>query len=1235
MKRAFCSVLLIAYISAYCQSSYSIDPQHIPIGIPFIKNFETNDVYSNSKYTGIAQDNRGVIYFSSELGLVEFDGKNWKNIKINGNLNVTAIATDRYGKIFVGAMGDFGYLMPDQKGRLVFKSLKSFLPKNKFQFKIIESIQIADNEVIFQSNTHLFVYKKNVLNVFSTVNAYDQAFEAGQQIYVREWAKGLLKLSNNRFELVSQNRFAYDKIIALLPFQKGKLLALSVNKGIQVISSSPGDLLKENSSQIFDQINPFLLSNSPSCALLLSPELIAIGTSNGIFIIDTRGHIRQVINQSMGLKNNSINDLYLDKHQNLWVATDEGVSMVEINSPFTRLDEKLGLKGSVINSVLHQDKLYVGTSQGIFYLPWKGKYNSEDSLLIFKMVKNTKGNANQAFVFNNELIYSHTNGVLSVHDTVAKSLFSNVPALSFLIPDLKKGYLLLGKMSGGLSVLEKKGDAWLYRYDIQGLKDFCHTMSKDNQGNIWISDYNKGIIRVKFDEKYKKVVEMKLYDKKSGIPEFSRNSIISLNKEVVIVTSKGFFVYNPQTDRFEPHRSLNKILPKETYAFPLVQDKKGNIWFLQFGSVWFAPVRQKDKISASQHNLAFKKLKLDVLSHITPIDEENILFGTKKGLFLFNPEIQKDYHSPFHSLIREVMVAGPAQKDSLIFEGAFYGKNGFYSKDQNRRYFVAVPYKYNSIKFSYAASWYEDPEMTVYSFLLEGYDKEWSEWSEKSEKGYTNLPEGSYMFKVKARNIYGVESTVANYRFIVLPPWYRTYWAYVLYFSLGLMLMFGWVRFNTLRLRRKNILLAKEIDKATLQIKQTNQELENKNFALEQSYQNVRLMSEIGKDVTANLTVKKIIDTVYSNINRLMDASIFAVGVYNDERKAIHFTSVKEYNQTLPDFDIPLTEEMRLAVWCFNHQKEVFINELDKEYIHYVPKLVGPISGSTSHSIMYVPLVYKGKSIGVLSVQSEKPNVYSHYHLNIIQNLAVHVAIALENAKAYERLEELNREKNHLIGIVAHDLRNPLHHIQGIANVIQLNSENLNKKQQDYVSKIITTTEHLNQLIQNILDMNVIDSKITQMHLMETNLIEILNLVVDNLSDEARKKNIQIQYFHHIRRCNIIADKSFAIQVFENLLSNAVKFSEFNQSVVVKTERQNGKIITSVQDNGPGLTAEDFEKIFGKYQKLSAKPTAGEKSTGLGLSIVKKYVEAMNGKVWCESEPGKGATFYVEFEVVK
>jgi signal transduction histidine kinase len=148
----------------------------------------------------------------------------------------------------------------------------------------------------------------------------------------------------------------------------------------------------------------------------------------------------------------------------------------------------------------------------------------------------------------------------------------------------------------------------------------------------------------------------------------------------------------------------------------------------------------------------------------------------------------------------------------------------------------------------------------------------------------------------------------------------------------------------------------------------------------------------------------------------------------------------------------------------------------------------------------------------------------------------------------------------------------------------------------------------------------------------KVNLRKIIRDVNDNLIDEINRKRINLSV--EAEELYAKVDPDYAAQVFENLISNAIKFSPPHKDVKVILIKDNGKARAEIIDEGPGLTEDDKKKVFRKFQRLSAKPTGGEQSTGLGLSIVKKYVEAMNGKVWCESEQGKGANFIVEFNRV-
>lgn len=231
-----------------------------------------------------------------------------------------------------------------------------------------------------------------------------------------------------------------------------------------------------------------------------------------------------------------------------------------------------------------------------------------------------------------------------------------------------------------------------------------------------------------------------------------------------------------------------------------------------------------------------------------------------------------------------------------------------------------------------------------------------------------------------------------------------------------------------------------------------------------------------------------------------------------------------------------------------------------------------------------------------------------------------------------EALNEANRVKNEVIGIVAHDLKNPLSGILLIAENIGRYLSRLSVADvKEQFARIAAAAGKMNDLVINLLDIQRLDNGKYEMELVAVPALELIHSLTEAYTPPASAKNIEIIPPAIVREITIIADRTALTVVLDNLLSNAVKFSPFDSEIRVSVAVQAGsRVRIGIKDQGPGLTSADKEKIFGEFMRLSAKPTGGEHSTGLGLSIVKKMVELMGGAVWCESEGENGAEFIVE-----
>lgn len=228
-----------------------------------------------------------------------------------------------------------------------------------------------------------------------------------------------------------------------------------------------------------------------------------------------------------------------------------------------------------------------------------------------------------------------------------------------------------------------------------------------------------------------------------------------------------------------------------------------------------------------------------------------------------------------------------------------------------------------------------------------------------------------------------------------------------------------------------------------------------------------------------------------------------------------------------------------------------------------------------------------------------------------------------------EKLSELNYEKNSLISIVSHDLNTPFATIQIWGQVLQNDANRLTEEQQKAMSRIVQAGLYGERLIRQILDVEREDIGNHKMQLEKFDLKAFTEEVIDNFKPIAAKKNISLHTDFTGKKLFILSDRFLINRICENLLSNAIKYTSNGKNVWMSISDEQDSISIKIRDEGVGIDKEELPYLFSKYSKISSLPTDGESSNGLGLSIVKRIVEEINGRITCESEPGKGSVFTV------
>ncbi|MCK4662585.1 MAG: GAF domain-containing protein [Bacteroidales bacterium] len=975
---------IIIFLFLLIHNSNNCFAQTIQGGIPYIQNYDDKDYNTpQNQFWTILQDPRGIMYFGNGSGLLEFDGTNWQLIKMPNKSVVRSLEIDSTDRIYIGAIAEFGWLQADTVGTIQYVSLVEKISEKHRDFGDVWRIFVTNEGVVFQTFKAIYILKNDTIKVLEPEELFDRpSFYVNDRFYAREWGKGLLQLVNDSLHLIpGGEKFANEPVFVMLPYEKNSILIISRTQGIFIYSKHMGVLKPQG----FEEADNFLIKNQIYCGTKINNEHFVLGTlQNGLIIINKSGNIIQHINKKKGLQDNSILSVYIDSKNNIWAGLDNGTSYLTLNLPFRLFNEKTGLQGCATNATVFKNKLYATSSLGIF---------CKDGNKDFFMLENTKGQSWTLTEIQGELFCGHYEGILKLNKGIVENIAPFRHTFDIIELINHPGFVIAGTHTNGLILLERKNGKLFLKNKIKGFDESSRYVQEDDKGNIWVSHVNKGVFRLKLNEALDSVVELSFYNTEHGLPSNTFNFVFKIktannNSKIIFGTENGIYEYNPEDDRFIPDTIFNNLLENKGTISSFTQDEKGNIYFKNDDKAGVFIPQNKDKYKLKK--TPFLKLKrFSFEDNIIVIDTSNILFCTYDGIIHYNPLITPDYNASFPVLIRQVLA-----NDSLIFGGM-----------ENTNHVIKLSYELNALQFTYSALYYEDHDKTQYSYFLKGFDpvkSEWSEWSIKTEKEYTNLPEGNYIFNVKAKNVYEKESTITQYKFKILPPWYRTIVAYIAYVVLAVLLIWLIVILNTRKLKKDKEKLEKIVKKRTVEVVKQKEEITIQHDKIEKAYQNIKMLSEIGKQITVNLSVEKIIETVYENVNTLMDASTFGIGIYNKSKNRIEFPIFIEKGEKFP-FSYDSINEINLpGIKCFVNSEEIIINSFEEYEKH--TKITAKI-GEVPESFIYLPLTVKDNKIGVITVQSFQKNAYTDYHLNILQNIAVYTSIALENAMSYKKIE--------------------------------------------------------------------------------------------------------------------------------------------------------------------------------------------------------------------------------------
>jgi signal transduction histidine kinase/ligand-binding sensor domain-containing protein/HPt (histidine-containing phosphotransfer) domain-containing protein len=976
------------------------------------------------------------------------------------------------------------------------------------------------------------------------------------------------------------------------------------------------------------------------------------------------------------LSDNKVRAVLDDGAGKLWLATNDGLNRLDPATGATVVfrhqpDDRNSLSDSLVNAVAldRRGVLWVGGRAGITsFDPASGRFTRQslangdpDSDAIRGMMVDREG-----------ALWISSRGGLHRLDPASRQVktFRHDPADSASLADNvtrpiledRSGRLWVGTFDG-LDLMDRAtGKFRHFRHDPTDPSsishDEVHYLLEDRRGEIWVGTA-VGLNRMVQGPRGS--VRFKRYTSADGLADDAVAAMLEDDDgNLWISSSTGLSRFAPRTGHWRNYSAGDGTIEGAYFDGSAMKARDGTLYFGGFNGITaFNPRAVSDNLVAPRAVIT--------------------------GFEVFNRPV---------ALVHPNLLKGPIEHTAEI------------TLDAADSVF--------SLEFS--ALHYAAPQRNRFAYQLVGFDEGWvSTDATKRFATYTNLDPGSYTFRVKAANKDGVWSASgATLAIVIRPPYWKTWWFRALVGMLVLGSAYGAFRFRMSGLRRQKDRLEQQVRARTAEIGQQNDLLESQKLELETrrieaesqraeaeqrrrdaerqkeevelqkenvelAHRNISILSEIGREMTATLDMETIMSTVYRHVHQLMDARIFGIGIYRGDLDLIEFPFAIDQGVRSAPSARAVNQPNQLAVWCLTRRREVFINDLEAEYENYVGagnvdpmasvRRVDGSTGSVAQSTMYVPLIVKDRVMGVLCVQSIEKDAYRQVHLDMLQTLAAHAAVALDNARAYRQLEEMEkqvrlntdelalanralqdnderlrlakqkaedatRQKSEFLANMSHEMRTPLAGVIGMLG-FALRDGKLHDGTREQILRGQGNAQSLLSIINDLLDFSKIEAGKLSIENIDFALAATLENVVSLFEEQAAAHSVgfDIALAPDLPRF-VVGDPTRLRQVLVNLVGNAFKFTN-RGTVGVRVERlaadparpHINMIRFSVHDTGIGIAPQALVRLFQKFEQADSTTTRRYGGTGLGLAICRQLVELMGGKIGVVSEEGVGSCF--------
>ena len=867
--------------------------------LPPILNYTPTEYNGEYQNWGISQSHSKNIYVANHSSLLEFDGSKWHKYKLPTSSVIRSVKAVG-DTIYTGSYREFGFWTKGDTGRLDYTSLSARLEASLAEDEEFWDILAIDHWVLFQSMDRIYIYdlSEDSFKVLEAVSAKAKLFGVGGKVYFQKAKLGLFTIVNGEPVSVGNDPVLADRsLIGIYAYQDHLLL---ITEDAQFYLYDFKKLVPWKTDM--DGLNLKLYGS-----IRLADGTFVLGSiSDGFYHLDQEGGLIRNIGQAQGLGNNTVLSQFQDMDHNLWLGLDNGISVINLYSPFNEYVDKLGKIGVVYAAINHKGRLYLGTNQGLFL---RNPDGPED----FKLVKGTEGQVWSLQVLHGTLFCGHNSGTFVIEGDRAK-LVSDFQGTWGVKAIANRDDLIVQGNYNGISVLGRNKEGWSLRNIIEGFGVSSRFFEMDTLEMV-IDHERKGLYHLQLDPGLGKV------EKVENAPPIGHSSnLFRFNGLLYYKTNSGIYTIGGALGDMVLDTVMTQMVFKEGEGpiSIIIPDSSGQkLWYFTDNTIkYIGQNGLSGKFGATNipmPSTLASNLGVSGFENISKISDNRYLIGSSNGYVTLN----LDRVSPTidHLSINTVQYGG--YRDVSI-RAPLHQKGEF-------------DYVHNNIVFEYGVPEFDKYTEVRYQYRLEGLYNEWGQWSESPEATFMNLPFGEYTFSVRAMVGNDLAKNTVSYDFVIGRPWYLSDLALILY-GLALIFLFLLVhRVYKRYYRRKQESLIqksqKKLERRTLREKERiaqllneklRDEIENKNRELAISTMSIlkknrflsSLKSQLNNVTDKDRNIKAVLREIDRNINSEDDWKFFEDAFNNADKDFLK--GIKAKHDGLTNNDLRLCAYLRL-----------------------------------------------------------------------------------------------------------------------------------------------------------------------------------------------------------------------------------------------------------------------------------------------------------------------------------